>query len=230
MQELRLLKNEVQLLSQRLGQAEAADRSPSLPQAHPSVVLPRQPVETVSELEAAAQNEALASAVVCIATQATGCPSEMVVSEWSPACPSPACLSPLPLAADLDLAVLSADIAGSSLSAHSAATPAAEPSGTILPTEVAITPGDAAASDPSSIVPAVALPVPPGSCTAMPQCSFTEDRRVHLANAVHVARTTYDQLMGVPKDSHFVKRSAVAICSTEVLAQRSFTGTLSAVL
>ncbi|KAH6926270.1 hypothetical protein HPB50_016148 [Hyalomma asiaticum] len=67
MQELCLLRSEVHLVSQRLGQAEAADRSPSLPHAQPSVVLPRLPAETISELEAAeaaVQNEAVAS-VLC---------------------------------------------------------------------------------------------------------------------------------------------------------------------
>ncbi|KAH7975524.1 hypothetical protein HPB52_002620 [Rhipicephalus sanguineus] len=52
-------------------------------------------------------------------------------------------------------------------------------------------------------------------------------KQVHLANGVLLQRATYDQLMGVQKDSHFVKRAAVAIWSSEVLAQRSFTGTLT---
>ncbi|KAH7972952.1 hypothetical protein HPB52_019397 [Rhipicephalus sanguineus] len=56
---------------------------------------------------------------------------------------------------------------------------------------------------------------------------YDGDKGVYLANAVLLSRATYDQRMGVQKDSRFVKGAAVAIWSTEILAQRSFTGTLS---
>ncbi|XP_064462153.1 uncharacterized protein LOC135372476 [Ornithodoros turicata] len=64
-----------------------------------------------------------------------------------------------------------------------------------------------------------------GSTSAL--CSYTKDGKMHLANAVTIPKATYDTLMAVAKDSHFVKRAASAIWSTDVLAQRSFTGTLS---
>ncbi|XP_037582797.1 uncharacterized protein LOC119466362 isoform X1 [Dermacentor silvarum] len=76
--------------------------------------------------------------------------------------------------------------------------------------------------------PAALVAVPAASSEAIvPNCSFTEDGQVHLANKVFIPKATYEHLMGVQKNSHFVKRSATAIWSTEVLAQRSFTGTLS---
>ncbi|XP_049512666.1 uncharacterized protein LOC119466362 isoform X3 [Dermacentor silvarum] len=83
--------------------------------------------------------------------------------------------------------------------------------------------GHAAAPPPAALV-----AVPAASSEAIvPNCSFTEDGQVHLANKVFIPKATYEHLMGVQKNSHFVKRSATAIWSTEVLAQRSFTGTLS---
>ncbi|XP_049512975.1 uncharacterized protein LOC119466357 [Dermacentor silvarum] len=76
--------------------------------------------------------------------------------------------------------------------------------------------------------PAALVAVPAASSEAIvPNCSFTEDGQVHLANKVFIPKATYEHLMGVQKNSHFVKRSATAIWSTEVLAQRSFTGTLA---
>ncbi|KAH6932635.1 hypothetical protein HPB50_008207 [Hyalomma asiaticum] len=92
MQELCLLRNEVQLPSQRLGQAEAADRSLSLPQAQPSVVLPRLSAETISELEAAeaaVQNEAVASALfyadaICQKANVDLCTTRDFIKRWLP--------------------------------------------------------------------------------------------------------------------------------------------------
>ncbi|XP_040066817.1 BEN domain-containing protein 5-like [Ixodes scapularis] len=57
--------------------------------------------------------------------------------------------------------------------------------------------------------------------------AVTGDGKVHLSNEVAISKSSYDTLMALQKDSHFVKRAAVAIWSTEVLVQRSFTGTLS---
>ncbi|XP_064480429.1 uncharacterized protein LOC135393966 isoform X2 [Ornithodoros turicata] len=57
--------------------------------------------------------------------------------------------------------------------------------------------------------------------------SYTEDCKMHLTNGVFISKVAYETLMGITRDSHFVKRAASAIWSVEVLAQRSFTGTLS---
>lgn len=63
--------------------------------------------------------------------------------------------------------------------------------------------------------------------TVLVKMRYFSCMQVHLANGVMIKEAVYDHLMAVPKDSHFVKRSASAIWSTEVLAQRSFSGTLS---
>ncbi|XP_049272052.1 uncharacterized protein LOC119395124 [Rhipicephalus sanguineus] len=143
------------------------------------------------------------------------------------------------------------DLGGSS---HSVAVPAvpAVPTAPAAPASVATASADVPAvptapAAPASVatasvdVPAVpTAPAAPASvatastdvpaetaATAVANCSFISDGQVHLANGVLLQRATYDQLMGVQKDSHFVKRAAVAIWSSEVLAQRSFTGTLT---
>ncbi|XP_077547925.1 BEN domain-containing protein 5-like [Haemaphysalis longicornis] len=63
--------------------------------------------------------------------------------------------------------------------------------------------------------------------TVLLKMGYFSCMQVHLANGVLIKGDVYDHLMAVPKDSHFVKRSASAIWSTEVLARRSVTGTLS---
>lgn len=58
-------------------------------------------------------------------------------------------------------------------------------------------------------------------------CTVTESGKVHLANVFEISKEAYDTLMALQKDSLIVKRAATTLWSTEVLAQRSCTGTLS---
>ncbi|XP_049275573.1 uncharacterized protein LOC119372233 isoform X2 [Rhipicephalus sanguineus] len=176
--------------------------------------------------------------------QATRSPPPDVADQdpWSPPCSS--------LQEDTYAPV---DLGGTG-SSHSVAVPAvpAVPTAPAAPASVATASADVPAvptapAAPASVatdsvdVPAVpTAPAAPASvataskdvpaetaATAVANCSFISDGQVHLANGVLLQRATYDQLMGVQKDSHFVKRAAVAIWSSEVLAQRSFTGTLT---
>ncbi|KAL1422139.1 hypothetical protein MTO96_022442 [Rhipicephalus appendiculatus] len=71
-------------------------------------------------------------------------------------------------------------------------------------------------------VPAAAVRAP-----STPVFSAMENGMVHLANSVTVSKEVYEMLMAMPKESHFVKRAATAIWSSEVLAKRSFSGALS---
>ncbi|KAL3235897.1 hypothetical protein MRX96_022327 [Rhipicephalus microplus] len=69
-------------------------------------------------------------------------------------------------------------------------------------------------------------PQPPAGETP-PAFTLMGNGMVYLANSVTVTKEVCETLMAVPKDSHFIKRPATAIWSSEVLAQRSFSGTLS---
>ncbi|KAH8028144.1 hypothetical protein HPB51_013510 [Rhipicephalus microplus] len=65
------------------------------------------------------------------------------------------------------------------------------------------------------------------AATAVVDCTLMSDGQVHLVKGVFLQKAPYEQRIGVQKDSHFVKRAAVAIWSSEVLAQRSFTVTVT---
>ncbi|KAH6946798.1 hypothetical protein HPB50_015353 [Hyalomma asiaticum] len=60
-----------------------------------------------------------------------------------------------------------------------------------------------------------------------PVCSIMGNGMVHLANNVCISKDAFDMLMAIPKESLFIKRAATSIWSSEVLAKRSFSGTLS---
>ncbi|XP_049271296.1 uncharacterized protein LOC125758300 [Rhipicephalus sanguineus] len=69
-------------------------------------------------------------------------------------------------------------------------------------------------------------PQPPAA-RAPPAFTLMGNGMIHLANNVTVSKEVYETLMAVRKYSHFVKRAATAIWSSEVLPLRSFSGTLS---
>ncbi|KAH7948585.1 hypothetical protein HPB51_028486 [Rhipicephalus microplus] len=69
-------------------------------------------------------------------------------------------------------------------------------------------------------------PLPPAVETP-PAFTLLGNGVVYLAHSVTVTKEVYETPMAVPKDSHFIKLAATEIRSSEVLAQRSFSWTLS---